>query len=88
MQFFVGDEVLVYWPLFYAFDTNAPRKHRFGYFVLYRVVEFPSLQVVVLPGLLSRIPTTVSIEYIHLYCRDRNPTRAALRAHAHPPPML
>ena len=62
------DEVLMYWPPFDTYSTR-PRKQRLRYegpFIIQKVI---SPYYIVLEGLPERMPTTINVEYLHLYRR-------------------
>ena len=76
MEFFVDDEVLVYWEPFLTYST-IPRKQRFRYEGPFRVVAVKPPHCVQLEGLPERMPTTINVEYVHLY---RRPYTSELQA--------
>ena len=70
-QFAAGDEVLMYWPPFETY-SDRPRKHRFRYEGPFMVKTVISPHCVSLEGLPERMPTTINVEYLHLYRRTSN----------------
>ena len=71
IQYFVGDEVLVYWEPFNTYSTK-PRKQRFRYEGPFRVAEVKHPHCVTLEGLPERMPATINVEYIHLFRRAQS----------------
>ena len=71
-EFFVGDEVLMYWEPFSAYTTQ-PRKQRFKYQGPFTVVEVKPPHCVRLEGLPEKMPTMINVEYVHLYHRAKSP---------------
>ena len=74
----VGDEVLVYWEPFHHYSV-IPRKQRFRYQGPFTVVEVKPPHCVKLSGLPDKMPSTINVEYIHLFKRSAVPELAALR---------
>ena len=77
-QYHIGDEVLVYWPPFETYNIK-PRKQRFRYEGPFKVTNVFHPHCVQLEGLPPKMPTTINVEYIHLYKQTTNPTLRALR---------
>ena len=82
--FQVGDEVLVYWVPFRAYNEEA-RKHRLRYVGPFTVTSVPSQGVVELDGLPERMPRLINTQYVHRYLRDVDPQLASLRNAPQPP---
>ena len=74
----IGDEVLVYWEPFATYST-VPRKQRFRYQGPFLVEEVKPPHCVRLSGLPDRMPTTINVEYIHLFRRSSTPELVMLR---------
>ena len=77
-EFFVGDEVLVYWEPFLTYSTQ-PRKQRLRYQGPFRVIEVKHPHCVRLEGLPERMPDLINVEYVHLYKRSQQLELTTLR---------
>ena len=64
--------MLVYWEPFSSYST-IPRKQRFRYQGPFRVVEVKPPHCVRLQGLPDKMPSTINVEYIHLFRRSASP---------------
>ena len=80
-QFYVGDEVLVYWEPFGAY-TQQPRKQRFRYQGPFKVKEVRAPHCVGLEGLPEKMPLMINVEYIHLFKRAYTQELQELRGEA------
>ena len=74
----MGDEVLVYWIPFRAYNEEL-RKHRLRYIGPFTVRSVPNEDVVELEGLPARMPRNINVQYVHLYRRNDAAWKAALR---------
>ena len=77
-EFFVGDEVLVYWEPFMTYSPQ-PRKHRFRYQEPFTVKEVKHPHCVRLEGLPDKMPDMINVEYVHLFRRSCEPELVELR---------
>ena len=77
-EFFVGDEVLVYWEPFLTYSTQ-PRKQRFRYQGPFIITEVKHPHCVRLDGLPDKMPDMINVEYVHLFKRSREPELVQLR---------
>ena len=83
-QLHIGDEVLMYWPPFRAYNEEA-RKHCLRYVGPFRVQKVVGPCVVELEGLPAKMPAAINVEYLHPYRHDGDDRLAALRSPAAPP---
>ena len=77
-KYYIGDQVLMYWPPFEVYNTK-PRKHRFRYEGPFTVIDIKNEHCVTLDSLPPRMPTTINVEYIHLYKRTTDTVLQQLR---------
>ena len=77
-QYQVGDEVLVYWVPFRAYNEEL-RKHRLRYIGPFKVVHVPSPDVLELDGLPAKMPRRINVQFVHLYRKDAEIWKTTLR---------
>ena len=77
-EYFVGDDVLVYWEPFLTYSTQ-PRKQRLRYQGPFEVLEVKHPHCVRLKGLPEKMPDLINVEYVHLYKRSHEPELKMLR---------
>ena len=80
-----GDEVLLYWVQFRAFNEGH-KKHHPRYVGPYTVKRVVQPDVLELDGLPGRMPSHINIQYIYPYRRDVDPHFMGLRQAEHPTP--
>ena len=80
-----GDEVLLYWVPFRAFNEGH-KKHHTRYVGPYKIKRVVQPDVLELEGLPGRMPSHVNIQYIHPYRRDADPQFTQLRQTRQPVP--